>query len=75
MYIGGVFNSLSILPNWAQKLSFANPMFYIVNAFRYGVLGVCDVPIGIALSIMIASMFVLSLAAKKLMALGAGIRD
>lgn len=75
MYIGGVFNSLSTLPNWAQKLSFANPMFYIVNAFRYGVLGVSDVPIGIALSIMIASVFVLCLAAKKLMALGSGIRD
>jgi ABC-2 type transport system permease protein len=75
MYIGGVFNSVSTLPNWAQKLSFANPMFYIVNAFRYGVLGVSDVPIGIAFSIMIASVFVLFLAAMKLMALGSGIRD
>ena len=75
MYIGGVFNSVSMLPNWAQKLSFANPMFYIVNAFRYGVLGVSDVPIGIAFSIMIASVFVLFLAAMKLMALGSGIRD
>jgi len=73
MYIGGVFNSVSTLPNWAQKLSLANPMFYIVNAFRYGVLGVSDVPIGTAFSIMVASGFVLFLAAMKLMALGSGI--
>lgn len=75
MYIGGVFNSVSTLPNWAQNLSFANPMFYIVNAFRYGVLGVSDVPLGIAFSIIIASVLVLFLTAMKLMALGSGIRD
>jgi ABC-2 type transport system permease protein len=75
MYVGGVFDSLSTLPNWAQKLSFVNPMFYVVNALRYGALGVSDVPIGIALSIMIASVFVLYLVAKKLMAFGSGIRN
>jgi hypothetical protein len=35
------FNSVSTLPDLARKLSLANPMFYIVNAFRYGVLGGC----------------------------------
>jgi len=75
MYIGGVFNSVSTLPNWAQNLSLANPMFHIVNAFRYGVLGVSDVPIGMALSIIGAFGFVLFLTAMKLMALGSGIRD
>jgi ABC-2 type transport system permease protein len=74
-YIGGVFNSVSTLPIWAQKLSLANPMFYMVNAFRYGFLGISDVPVGIAFSIMSASGFVLFLAAVTLMARGSGIRD
>jgi ABC-2 type transport system permease protein len=48
-YVGGVFNSISTLPGWAQQLSLVNPMFYMVNAFRFGVLGVADVPVGVAL--------------------------
>jgi ABC-2 type transport system permease protein len=48
LYIGGVFTPVATLPGWAQTLTLANPMFYIVNAFRYGVLGVSDVPIAIA---------------------------
>ena len=75
MYIGGIFNSVSTLPNWAQKLSLANPMFYIVNAFRYGVLGVSDVPIGVAVSIMAIAGLILCFAAVTLMDRGTGIRD
>jgi ABC-2 type transport system permease protein len=73
-YFGGVFTSISTLPDWAQGLSFANPMFYVVNAFRYGVLGVSDVPVALALSILSAFAFVLLLAAILLMARGTGIR-
>ena len=38
-YLGGVFYSVTLLPDWAQKLSHANPILYMVNAFRYGFLG------------------------------------
>jgi len=73
-YFGGVFTSISTLPVWAQGLSFANPMFYFVNAFRYGVLGVSDVPVAFALSILSAFAAVLLLAAMMLVARGTGIR-
>jgi ABC-2 type transport system permease protein len=51
-YLGGVFAPLSSLPEWAQKLSLANPMFYMVDAFRYGLLGVSEVPVGFALGVL-----------------------
>lgn len=75
MYVGGVFNSLAMLPDWAQKLSLVNPLFYVVNGFRYGVLGVSDVPVGAALSIMSGFAIALFLVALKLMAHGSGARD
>jgi ABC-2 type transport system permease protein len=73
-YVGGVFTSISALPHWAQGLSFANPMFYVVNAFRYGVLGVSDVPVGFALTFLCAFAVVLLMAAMMLMSRGTGIR-
>jgi len=45
-YVSGAFAPLSELPDWARELSLANPMFYMTSAFRYGVLGVSDVPVG-----------------------------
>ena len=38
-YLGGVFYSVKLLPGWAQAATHANPIFYMVNAFRYGLLG------------------------------------
>lgn len=46
IYLGGVFYSIEMLPELAQQVSRLNPILYLVNAFRYGILGVADVPIG-----------------------------
>ncbi len=45
VYLGGVFYSTTALPGWAQTLSHFNPVFYIINGFRYGFLGFADVSI------------------------------
>jgi ABC-2 type transport system permease protein len=74
-YVGGVFTSVSMLPKWAQDLCFANPMFYMVNTFRYGILGVSDVPVGTAFSVVCACGVVLFLTSVKLMARGTGFRE
>jgi ABC-2 type transport system permease protein len=42
-YFGGIFYSVSMLPQWAQKVSLVNPILHMVNAFRYGFLGTSDV--------------------------------
>ncbi len=45
-YLGGVFYSLDLLPEFWANVSRINPLVYVVNAFRYGVLGVSDVSVG-----------------------------
>jgi ABC-2 type transport system permease protein len=74
-YFGGVFYSIDLLPNWARVISHANPILYMVNAFRYGFLGVSDVDIRLAFGLMIAFMLVLFAIAVGLMHKGIGIRE
>jgi ABC-2 type transport system permease protein len=74
-YLGGVFYSVSLLPGWAEKLSYLNPILYMVNAFRYGFLGSSDVPIVTAYLIMLAFAVVLFTVAVTLLNRGVGIRD
>ena len=58
-YFGGVFYSITLLPEWAQRVSYANPILHMVNAFRYGFLGTSDVSVVVAFSIMTLSAVVL----------------
>jgi ABC-2 type transport system permease protein len=74
-YFGGVFYSVSLLPEWAQRLSYANPILYMVNAFRYGFLGATDVDVGSAFAIMITAALVLFALAVTLLNRGTGIRE
>ena len=51
-YLGGVFYSISLLPEFWQKVSAFNPILYMINGFRYGMLGVSDVSISTAYAII-----------------------
>ena len=74
-YLGGVFYSITLLPEFWQKVSLANPILYMVNAFRYGILGVSDISIGYAYLIVV--FFVVGLFTLNLVLLnrGVGIRE
>jgi ABC-2 type transport system permease protein len=74
-YLGGVFYSITLLPDFAQKLSLLNPILYMVNAFRYGMLGVSDIDIGRAYAIIIVFIVVLFGACTFLLNRGIGIRE
>lgn len=52
IYLGGVFYSLELLPDFWSAVSKLNPLVYVVNAFRYGVLGVADVSVGFAFAML-----------------------
>jgi ABC-2 type transport system permease protein len=54
IYLGGVFYSLDLLPEFWRGVSQLNPLVYVVNAFRYGVLGVSDVSIEFAFAMISA---------------------
>ncbi len=58
IYLGGVFYSMDLLPEFWANVSKLNPLVYVVNAFRYGVLGVSDVSLGFALGMI--SLFTLA---------------
>lgn len=58
-YLGGVFYSIQLLPEFWQSVSMANPILYMVNSFRYGILGVSDINVGFALAMI--SLFVIGL--------------
>ena len=74
-YLGGVFYSISLLPEFWQRVSLGNPILYMVNAFRYGILGVSDISISYAY--LIVGLFVVGLFTACLMLLnrGVGIRE
>jgi ABC-2 type transport system permease protein len=74
-YLGGVFYSVSLLPTWAQNLSRANPIFYMVNLVRYSMLGVSDVHVGLAVTIILLAAVAMFAVATTLMARGTGIRE
>jgi ABC-2 type transport system permease protein len=74
-YLGGVFYSISLLPEPWQTISLANPILYMVNAFRYGILGTSDIKLGIAYAILLLFCVLLFAACMLLMGRGVGIRE
>ena len=73
-YLGGVFYSISLLSDFWQTVSMANPVLYMVNAFRYGLLGVSDISLPLGLSIIVGFILALGLYAHSLMRRGVGIK-
>lgn len=74
-YLGGVFYSIDLLPGFWRQVSLLNPILYMVNSFRYGILGVSDVSIGWALGMILLCIVVLALYALSLLNRGVGIRS
>ncbi|HSH49280.1 MAG TPA: ABC transporter permease [Halomonas sp.] len=74
-YLGGVFYSISLLPEFWQGVSMLNPILYMVNVFRFGFLGVSDIPVGWALAAILAFIVVLFGLALWMLENGKGIRS
>lgn len=74
-YLGGVFYSVSLLPDWAEAATRFNPVFYMVNAFRYGLLGVSDVPVWQAFALMAVFVIALTAFGLHLLRRGTGMRS
>jgi ABC-2 type transport system permease protein len=74
-YLGGVFYSVKLLPGWAEAATHLNPIFYMVNAFRYGLLGVSDVPLWVAYALMLGFAAALATTGLWLLKRGVGLRS
>lgn len=73
-YLGGIFYSISMLPEFWQNVSLINPILYMINAFRYGLLGVSDIPLTHAFIIIIAFIIVLFMFSLHLLKTGKGLK-
>jgi ABC-2 type transport system permease protein len=73
-YLGGIFYSIGMLPELWQKVSLANPILYMINAFRYGFLGISDISLVTSYTISIGFIVALYLFSLYLLRTGRGIR-
>ncbi|AGI27160.1 Inner membrane transport permease YadH [Candidatus Portiera aleyrodidarum] len=74
-YLGGVFYNINLLPYFWKNLSLINPIFYMVNTFRYGILGISDIVIGKSLVAIIIFILLLYIISLKLLIKGKGIHS
>ncbi|MFT5720484.1 MAG: ABC-2 type transport system permease protein [Motiliproteus sp.] len=74
-YLGGVFYSIQLLPEFWQQVSQLNPILYMVNTFRYGILGVSDIDLRLAFAIILLFIAALYSYALHLLRTGKGIRS
>ncbi len=75
IYLGGVFYSIDLLPVFWQKVSAFNPILYMVNAFRYGLLGESDISISHAFIMLIIFTITLLIISLQLLNRGVGIKS
>ncbi|MCW6545085.1 ABC transporter permease [Yersinia ruckeri] len=73
-YLGGVFYSLTLLPPFWQAVSKLNPIVYMISGFRYGFLGISDVPLVFTLGVLVAFIAVFYSLAWYLIERGRGLR-
>ena len=74
-YLGGVFYAISALSPFWQNLSLINPIVYMVNAFRYGILGHSDVNVTLSLIFVTVCCGILYAIAYYLLSRGSGMRE
>ncbi len=75
IYLGGIFYSIDMLPEFWQKVSLGNPILYMINAMRYGMLGVSDIDVNTALAIIVLFVVVLFSFSLYLLHKGVGLRN
>jgi ABC-2 type transport system permease protein len=74
-YLGGIFYSIKLLPEFWQTASLANPILYMVNSFRYGFRGSSDIDLPTALLVIVLFIIVLFTVSLTLLSRGTGIRQ
>ena len=74
-YLGGIFYSVKLLPDFWYNVSLINPVLYMVNGFRYGILGSSDFPIWWSFLVILIFILLLSAIALHLMNKGVGIKS
>ena len=73
--VGGVFNTVSMLPSWLRWLAYGNPFFYFINGIRGSMIGVDESPPGVGIAFTLVLVAVLGTVVWRLYARGYGLRE
>jgi ABC-2 type transport system permease protein len=73
--VGGVFNTVAMLPPWLRWLAYGNPFFYFINGLRHAMLGFNEAPTTIGVTLTLALAAVLGTIVWRLYAIGWGLRE
>ena len=73
--VGGVFNTINMLPPWLRWLAYGNPFFYWINGLRHAMIGFHEGPGGVGLALTFVMIVVMSLSVWRLYAIGYGLRE
>lgn len=73
--VGGVFNTVNMLPSWLRWLDYGNPFFYFTNGLRGAMLGLDETPPGLGIGLTLAALTVMSVTVWRLYAKGYGLRE
>ena len=74
-FVGGMFNTVAMLPGWLRWLAYANPLFYFINGLRHAMIGYTDANEFIGIGVAVALATAMSLAVWRLYATGYGLRE
>jgi ABC-2 type transport system permease protein len=74
-FVGGVFNTVKMLPGWLSWIAWGNPFFYFINGLRHSMIGFNEAPEGLGISVTLTLMVVMSLFVWRLFSIGYGLRE
>jgi ABC-2 type transport system permease protein len=74
-FVGGVFNTVDMLPSWLKWLAYANPFFYFINGLRDSMIGFDEAPPYLGVSVALGLIAVLGLVTWRLFKIGYGLRE
>jgi len=73
--VGGVFNTIGMLPSWLRWLAYANPFFYFINGIRHSMIGFSEMPAALGYGLTVAAVIVMFLWVLRLYSKGYGLRE
>jgi ABC-2 type transport system permease protein len=74
-FIGGVFNTVTMLPPWLRWIAYANPFFYFINGLRHSMIGFDEAPPGVGVAVALGLIAVLGVWTWRLFSIGYGLRE
>jgi ABC-2 type transport system permease protein len=74
-FVGGVFNTISMLPPWLRWLAWGNPFFYFISGIRHAMIGFSEAPEGLGVGVALCLAAVMSIVVWRLYSVGYGLRE